>query len=178
MESTSSTLASIDGLSAKEYFLIAACSLLLGLAYAVSVFLYVHVKRYKARASNGGQDGTDGVQRKSDYQPNEEVTFGNGFNRSGYDRSSGSMTGGTGGAGGGLPSDRHKNLNRNMSLNGLGNEEQGVIKSNPLLKHYPNLSDNSGFISDMSNSNSDCGEEHISAHELLKNVSALQKKIK
>lgn len=63
-----------------------------------------------------------------------------------------------------------------MSLNGLGNEEQGVIKSNPLLKHYPNLSDNSGFISDMSNSNSDCGEEHISAHELLKNVSALQKK--
>lgn len=169
-------MASIDGLSAKEYFLIAACSLLLGLAYAVSVFLYVHVKRYKARASNGGQDGVDGAQRKSDYQQNDEVTFGNGFNRSGYDRSSGSMTGGNGGAGGGLPSDRHKNLNRNMSLNGLGNEEQGVIKNNPLLKHYPNLSDNSGFISDMSNSNSDCGEEHISAHELLKNVSTLLKK--
>lgn len=178
LESTPSTLASIDGLSAKEYFLIAACSILLALAYAVSVFLYIHVKRYKARASNGGQDGTDGAQRKSDYQQNDEVTFGNGFNRSGYDRSSGSMTGGNGGAGGGggLPSDRHKNLNRNMSLNGLGNEEQGVIKSNPLLKHYPNLSDNSGFISDLSNSNSDCGEEHISAHELLKNVSALQMK--
>lgn len=174
LESTSSTLASIDGLSAKEYFLIAACSLLLGLAYVVSVFLYIHVKRYKARTSNGGQDGNDGMQRKSDYQQNDEVTFGNGFNRSSYDRSSGSMTGGNGGGGGGLPSDRHKNLNRNMSLNGLGNEEQGVIKNNPLLKHYPNLSDNSGFISDMSNSNSDCGEEHISAHELLKNVSAFE----
>lgn len=140
----------------------------------VSVFLYIHVKRYKARTSNGGQDGNDGVQRKSDYQQNDEVTFGNGFNRSTYDRSSGSMTGGGGGGVGGLPSDRHKNLNRNMSLNGLGNEEQGVIKNNPLLKHYPNLSDNSGFISDMSNSNSDCGEEHISAHELLKNVSVIE----
>lgn len=142
----------------------------------VSVFLYIHVKRYKARATNGGQDDIDGMQRKSDYQQNDEVTFGNGFNRSSYDRSSGSMTGGGSGGvgGGGLPSDRHKSSNRNISLNGLGNEEQGVIKNNPLLKHYPNLSDNSGFISDMSNSNSDCGEEHISAHEMLKNVSVIR----
>lgn len=162
-ESTSSTLASMDGLSAKEYILIAVCSLILGLIYVASVFLYIHVKRYKARISNNGLDN-DGLQRKSDYQQNDEVTFGNGFNRSSYDRSSGSMNGA------GLP-DRHKNLNRNMSLNGLGNEEQGVIKSNPLLKHYPNLSDNSGFISDMSNSNSEHGDEHISTHDILKNVS-------
>ncbi|XP_031618279.1 uncharacterized protein LOC116337664 [Contarinia nasturtii] len=161
-ESTSSTLASIDGLSAKEYILIAICSLILGLIYVASVFLYIHVKRYKTRTSNNDNDN-DGPQRKSEYQQNDEVTFGNGFNRSTYDRSSGSITGG-------IMPDRHKNLNRNMSLNGLGNEEQGVIKSNPLLKHYPNFSDNSGFISDMSNSNSECGEEHISSHELLKNM--------
>lgn len=162
-ESTSSTLASMDGLSAKEYILIAVCSLILGLIYVASVFLYIHVKRYKARVSTNGNDN-DGLQRKSEYQQNDEVTFGNGFNRSSYDRSSGSITGG------GLP-ERHKNLNRNISLNGLGNEEQGVIKNNPLLKHYPNLSDNSGFISDMSNSNSECGEDHITAHDILKNVS-------
>lgn len=162
-ESTSSTLASIDGLSAKEYILIAVCSLILGLIYVASVYLYIHFKRYKNRTS-GNDNEDDGPQRKSEYQQNDEVTFGNGFNRSSYDRSSGSITGAV------LP-DRHKNLNRNMSLNGLGNEEQGVIKSNPLLKHYPNLGDNSGFISDISNSNSECGEEHISTHELLKNVS-------
>lgn len=161
-ESTSSTLASIDGLSAKEYILIAICSLILGLIYVASVFLYIHVKRYKTRTSNNENDN-ERPQRKSEYQQNDEVTFGNGFNRSTYDRSSGSITGG-------MP-DRHKNLNRNMSLNGLGSEEQGVIKNNPLLKHYPNFNDNSGFISDMSNSNSECGEEHISAHEMLKNVS-------
>lgn len=162
-ESTSSTLATMDGLSAKEYILIAVCSLILGLIYVASVFLYIHVKRYKTRNS-GNDNDSNGPQRKSDYQPNDEVTFGNGFNRSSYDRSSGhSMTGAV------LP-DRHKNLNRNMSLNGLGNEEQGIVKSNPLLKHYPNLSDNSGFVSDMSNSNSECGDEHISAHEILKNV--------
>lgn len=164
-ESTSSTLTSIDGLSAKEYILIAVCSLILGLIYVASVFLYIHVKRYKTRTS-GNDNGTETVQRKSDYQPNDEVTFGNGFNRSSYDRSSGSITGGA-------LNERHNNLSRNMSLNGLGNEEQGVIKSNPLLKHYPNLSDNSGFASDMSNSNSECGEERVSSHELMKNVSFL-----
>lgn len=162
----------IDGLSTKDYILIAVCSLILGLIYVVSVFLYIHIKRYK-RAS-GNANGDDSAQRKSDYQPNDEVTFGNGFSRSSYDRSSGSMVGGSigGGASVGGIGDRHKNLNRNMSLNGLGNEEQGIIKSNPLLKHYPNLSDNSGFISDMSNSNSDCGDDRIAAHELAKSVSA------
>lgn len=162
-ESTSSTLPTIDGLTAKDYILIAVCSLILGLIYVASVFLYIHVKRYKMR-SNGNSNGDDVLQRKSDYQQNDEVTFGNGFSRSSYDRSSGSMIGG-----GGIV-DRHKNMNRNLALNGLGNEE-GIIKSNPLLKHYPNLSDNSGFISDMSNSNSDCGEDRINAHELAKNVS-------
>lgn len=157
----------MDGLSAKEYILIAICSLILGLIYVASVFLYIHVKRYKTRANGNGNDN-DATQRKSDYQPNDEVTFGNGFTRSSYDRSSGSINGG------GL-SDRHKNLNRNMSLNGLGNEEQGIIKSNPLLKHYPNLSDNSGFISDMSNSASDCGEDRVSSHDILKSVSLTTK---
>lgn len=169
-ESTSSTLASIDGLSAKEYILIAVCSLILGLIYVASVFLYIHVKRYKTRNS-GNDNDSEGPQRKSDYQQNDEVTFGSGFNRSSYDRSSGSITGAV------LP-DRHKNLNRNMSLNGLGNEEQGIIKSNPLLKHYPNLSDNSGFVSDMSNSNSECGDDHMSTHELFKNVRNSKKLIK
>lgn len=162
-ESTSSTLPTIDGLTIKDYVLIAVCSLIAGLIYVASVFHCV--KRYKTR-SNGNPNGDDVLQRKSDYQQNDEVTFGNGFNRSSYDRSSGSMVGGGGGIG-----DRHKNLNRNMALNGLGVEEQGIIKNNPLLKHYPNLSDNSGFISDMSNSNSECGEDRINAHDLAKSVS-------
>lgn len=162
-ESTTTTLSSIDGLSAKEYILIAICSLILGLIYVASVFLYIHVKRYKTRA-NANSNENETPQRKSDYQQNDEVTFGNGFTRSGYDRTSGSMNGG------GL-SDRHGNLNRNMSLNGLGNEEQGVIKSNPLLKHYPNLSDNSGFISEMSNSTLDCEDGRVNSHEVFKSVS-------
>lgn len=52
--------------------------------------------------------------------------------------------------------------------NGLSGEELGIVKNNPLLKHYPNLNDNSGFISDMSNSNSE--DEHILNAEIIKNV--------
>lgn len=153
----------MDGLSAKEYILIAICSLILGLIYVASVFLYIHVKRYKTRANCNGNDN-ETPQRKSDYQQNDEVTFGNGIIRSGYDRSSGSINGGD-------LSDRHGNLNRNMSLNCLGSEEHGVIKSNPLLKHYPNLSDNCGFISDMSGSALDCADDRVTSHEVFKSVS-------
>lgn len=162
-ESTANTLTSIDGLSAKEYILIAICSLILGLIYVASVFFYIHIKRHKTRVIGDANDN-ETPQRKSDYQQNDEVTFGNGFSRSGYDRSSGSMNGG------GL-SECHGNLNRSMSLNGLGNEEHGVIKSNPLLKHYPNLSDNSGFISDMSNSALDCADDRVNSRDVFKGVS-------
>lgn len=160
-EATLSSITSIEGLTAKEYIAIAVCSLILGLIYVASVFLYIHVKRYKSRMSNAG-NATENVAGKSDFPPNDEVTFGNGFNRGNYDRSSSSANG---------LADRHKNSNRNLLLNGLGNEEHGVVKSNPLLNHYPNLSDNSGFVSDMSNSNSECDDERAISHEMLKNVS-------
>lgn len=153
----------MDGLSTKEYILIILGILILSLIYVASVFLYIHVKRYKLQENGNGNDNKT-PQQKSDYQQNDEVTFCNGFTRSGYDRSSGSMNGGG-------PSDRHGNLNRNMSLNNLVNEEQGVIKSNPLLKHYPNLSDNSGFISEMSNSALDCADNRVNNHGVFKSVS-------
>lgn len=134
------------------------------------MFLYIHVKRYKNRNSNGSNEATDSSP-KTDFPSNDQVTFGNGFTNNGnYSRTSQSTNGTNGGNG---VNDRHKNLgSRNMSLNGLSGEEMGIVKNNPLLKHYPNLSDNSGFTSDMSNSNSnsECDDERAINHEIMKNV--------
>jgi len=41
-------------------------------------------------------------------------------------------------------------------------EDMGIVKNNPLLQHFPQLSErehNSGFASDISNSNSECEME-------------------
>lgn len=166
-EATLSSIVSNEGLTAKEYILIAVCSLILGLIYVASVFLYIHVKRYKSRLTSiirdAENDGGNGAGKTSEYGQNDQVKYGQGFGRNGnYNRSISSTNG----------MERMSGSTRKMSLNGLGNEEQGVVKSNPLLKHYPNLSDNSGFTSDMSNSNSECDDERAISHEIIsKNVS-------
>lgn len=168
-EATLSSIVSTEGLTAKEYILIAVCSLFLGLIYVASVFLYIHVKRYKSRLSTIGLDaennGGNAPGKASEYGQNDQVKYGQGFSRSGNYNRSISLTNDIG-------EHRMSGSARKMSLNGLGNEEQGVVKSNPLLKHYPNLSDNSGFTSDMSNSNSECDDDRAISHEIIsKNVS-------
>lgn len=168
-EATLSSIVSADGLTAKEYILIAVCSLILGLIYVASVFLYIHVKRYKSRLPPIGQDadteGGHAAGKTSEYGQNDQVKYGQGFGRYGNHNRSITSTHGIG-------ERRMSGSSRKMTLNELGNEEQGVVKSNPLLKHYPNLSDNSGFTSDMSNSNSECDDERAISHEIIsKNVS-------
>lgn len=170
-EATLSSIVSTEGLTAKEYILIAVCSLILGLIYVASVFLYIHVKRYKNRLSTLGQDaeadGGNAAGKTSEYGQNDQVKYGQGFSRSGnYNRSISSTNG--------MGEGRVSGSSRKMSLKGLGDEEPGLVKSNPLLKHYPNLSDNSGFTTDMSNSNSECDDERAMNHEIMsKNVSFL-----
>lgn len=138
-------------LTTKEYILIATASLCLGLIYIASVFLYLHIKKRKSqnRDSTGKDEYT--------YQQNDQVTFGAGISRSvfgGQSRSSilsRSLNG----------SQRGPGTATGPGLN-MHTEEIGIIKSNPLLKHYPNLqmaSDNSGFVSDTSNSNSEFDDD-------------------
>lgn len=146
-------------LTTKEYIVIGISSLCLGLIYIASVFLYLHIKKRKARASDGSQNAKDDYT----YHQNDQVTFGAGIScgmfggqsRSSLLNLSSTMNG----------SQRRTN---SSVVGGGGNglnlhhvEEMGVIKSNPLLKHYPNLaaSDNSGFVSDNSNSNSEFDDD-------------------
>lgn len=151
-QTTASTVTA--GLSTKEYIAIAICSLLLGLIYVASVFLYLHVKKRKSRATAEAAALANVAPVK-----NDQVTFGAGFSRSGSVSTYGSQihTGGSlmSGAGG----SRRSSIRLQQSAASGSVEEMGIIKNNPLLKHYPNLSDNSGFTSDLSNSNSECDDE-------------------
>ncbi|XP_058066199.1 uncharacterized protein LOC131215820 [Anopheles bellator] len=147
-----------SGLSTKEYVVIAVCSLCLGLIYIASVFLYIHVKKRKNRS--GSEDDPDHGMKNdySTYQQNDQVTFGVGMGTTvspfgGQARASFIGRNALGGSQrqsgpGGGPGGPH----RGLTNVGLHAEEIGIVKSNPLLKHFPNLSDNSGFISDNSNS--------------------------
>lgn len=128
--------------------------MLLGLIYVASVFLYLHVKKRKSRATAEAAALANVATVK-----NDQVTFGAGFSRSGSVSTFSSQihTGGSmmsGGAG-----SRRSSIRLQQSAAPGSVEEMGIIKNNPLLKHYPNLSDNSGFTSDLSNSNSECDDE-------------------
>ncbi|KFB43234.1 AGAP007099-PA-like protein [Anopheles sinensis] len=145
-----------SGLSTKEYIVIAVCSLCLGLIYIASVFLYIHMKKRKNRA--GSDDDASAMKNDySTYQQNDQVTFGVGMGAAvspfgGQARASfigRNALGGSQRQVGGPTVGGHRGLGNNV---GLHAEEMGIVKSNPLLKHFPNLSDNSGFISDNSNS--------------------------
>ncbi|XP_049292345.1 uncharacterized protein LOC125768558 [Anopheles funestus] len=144
-----------SGLSTKEYIVIAVCSLCLGLIYIASVFLYIHMKKRKSRS--GSNDDGNGLKNDySTYQQNDQVTFGVGMGAAvspfgGQARASfigRNALGGSQRQGGGPTVGPH----RGLTSVGLHAEEMGIVKNNPLLKHFPNLSDNSGFISDNSNS--------------------------
>ncbi|XP_053674439.1 uncharacterized protein LOC128724743 [Anopheles nili] len=145
-----------SGLSTKEYIVIAVCSLCLGLIYIASVFLYIHMKKRKSR-SGSNDDGSGLKNDYSTYQQNDQVTFGVGMGAAvspfgGQARASfigRNALGGSQRQGGGPAVGPHRGLVGGV---GLHAEEMGIVKSNPLLKHFPNLSDNSGFISDNSNS--------------------------
>lgn len=148
-------------LTTKEYIVIGISSLCLGLIYIASVFLYLHIKKRKARASDGSHNAKDDYT----YHQNDQVTFGAGIScgmfggqsRSSLLNLSSTING----------SQRRGGVANNSVVGGNGlslhTEEMGVIKSNPLLKHYPSLanaaSDNSGFVSDNSNSNSEFDDD-------------------
>lgn len=150
---------SSTGITTKEYLIIGASSLVLGLIYVASVFLYLRLKKYKNRRSSDGNTMSHSVP-KNESSNIDSSGFGNGYH-SNYNRSSQSASG----------KDRHSGSGRGLPLNGLVGEDVGIVKNNPLLKHYPHLNDNGGMSSDMSNSNSECDDECAISNEVLKNVS-------
>lgn len=99
---------------------------------------------------------------------NDQVTFGPGYKRNDSITGFGTNRSGLGSE---RTSGRQQNGHRGMpeTLNG---EEIGIVKNNPLLRHYPSLSDNSGFTSDMSNSNSECDDDRLVDATFMKNVSS------
>lgn len=100
------------------------------------------------------------------YPKNDQVTFGTPFNRSGSVYSVTSIATTT--------NDGKRSRNSVGNVLGCGHlkEEMGIIKNNPLLQQFPNLSDHhSGFSSDISNSNSECEMEGSGFHDKLKQVS-------
>lgn len=101
---------------------------------------------------------------KNDPSINDSNVFGNGFHGNNYNRTSQSISGGK---------DRHGGSGRGLPLNGLVGDDVGIVKNNPLLKHYPHLNDNVGLSSDISNSNSECDDECAISNEVHKNVSYL-----
>ncbi|XP_016979484.1 uncharacterized protein LOC108044840 [Drosophila rhopaloa] len=153
----STTLASTsDGMTMREYVVIGICSLLLGLIYVASVFLYLYMKKRKRHSS---RHSLDNLTNDINYPKNDQVTYGAPFSRVGSIYSSNSM-----GLGNGNES------NTRTSIGSL-KEDMGIVKNNPLLQHFPQLSErehNSGFASDISNSNSECEmEEKIKTSVLV-----------
>ncbi|XP_055920764.1 uncharacterized protein LOC129952276 [Eupeodes corollae] len=151
-EATSTLASTSDGMSTKEYIVIGVCSLLLGLIYVSSVFLYLHMKKRKTQAQELRSSLND-LANEINYPKNDQVTFGAPFHRNGSVYSAASL------------SPEHR-------LNGGHiKEEMGIVKNNPLLQHFPNLSDHhSGFTSDISNSNSECEDVHDKIKQMQASV--------
>ncbi|KAH8371401.1 hypothetical protein KR093_007197, partial [Drosophila rubida] len=147
----STTLASTsDGMTMREYVVIGICSLLLGLIYVASVFLYLFMKKRKRSGRHNSRHSLDNIGNEINYPKNDQVTFGAPFSRVGSIYSANSM-----GLGGGADAGTRASM---ASLK----EDMGIVKNNPLLQHFPQLGErehNSGFASDISNSNSECEME-------------------
>ncbi|XP_059225538.1 uncharacterized protein LOC106086659 [Stomoxys calcitrans] len=142
-EATATLASTSDGMSTKEYIVIGVCSLLLGLIYVSSVFLYLHMKKRKGRDQPRMRNSLDDLTNEINYPKNDQVTFGAPFTRSGSLYSVGSLA-------------TTNEPRSRASLSSL-KEEMGIVKNNPLLQHFPQLSDHhSGFTSDISNSASEC----------------------
>ncbi|KAH8372910.1 hypothetical protein KR009_007886 [Drosophila setifemur] len=153
----STTLASTsDGMTMREYVVIGICSLLLGLIYVASVFLYLYMKKRKRHNS---RHSLDNLANEINYPKNDQVTYGAPFSRVGSIYSANSMGLGNG-----------NDSNTRTSIGSL-KDDMGIVKNNPLLQHFPQLGDrelNSGFASDISNSNSECEmEEKIKTSALV-----------
>lgn len=129
----------------KEYIVIGVCSLILGLIYVASVFLYIHMKKKKinTKPENSKQRGDNSSSAELGFSKNDQVTFGTGFVRNDSAYSLSNLV---------------EQSGSRRSSSGI-KEEMGVVKSNPLLKHFPNLNEHNGFSSDLSNSNSECEEK-------------------
>lgn len=112
------------------------------------MFLYIHVKKRKSA------NARENIKEDFNYPQNDQVTFGAGISRNNaFNGQARSSLIGRNAING---SQRQPTRNMNASLNvNLHSDEMGIIKSNPLLKHYPNLHDSSGFTSDASNSMSE-----------------------
>lgn len=141
--SSSSATEGSEGLTTREYIAIGICSLLLGLIYVASVLLYLHMKKRKRNGSApGGNSNTldsakSGGHENGAYK-NDQVAYGQGFMRTGggssiYGSKSGSSIAGRSQRNGG-------GSMRSLSA-ATPREEMGIIKSNPLLKHFPNLNE-------------------------------------
>lgn len=126
---------------------------MLGLIYVASVLLYLHMKKRKRNhgASGGHSNNTlesakSGDDDEGDTSPykNDQVAFGQGFMRmSGGGGGGSSIYGSKSGSSiGGRNSLRNGGSMRSLSAS-TPREEMGIIKSNPLLKHFPNLHDSS-----------------------------------
>ena len=140
-------------MTTKEYIVIAICSLCLGLIYIASVFLYIHVKKNKQNLPQDDEDNT-----LKDYNGSQEVTFGAGISATSLNPNNIFMD----------QSRSNSNLRGNLrgsSYRSGGSsgpmDEINVVKKNPLLKHFSNLSDNSGFMSDTSNSTLDFDDDNM-----------------
>lgn len=149
----STTLASTsDGMTMREYVVIGICSLLLGLIYVASVFLYLYMKKRKSRGRHNSRHSLDNLANEINYPKNDQVTYGAPFSRVGSIYSANSM---------GLGSVNGNEAGTRASMASL-KDDLGIVKNNPLLQHFPQLGErehNSGFVSDISNSNSECEME-------------------
>ncbi|KAH8261598.1 hypothetical protein KR044_012106, partial [Drosophila immigrans] len=147
----STTLASTsDGMTMREYVVIGICSLLLGLIYVASVFLYLFMKKRKRSGRHNSRHSLDNSGNEINYPKNDQVTFGAPFSRVGSIYSANSMGLGSG-----------NDAATRASMASL-KDDMGIVKNNPLLQHFPQLGErehNSGFASDISNSNSECEME-------------------
>lgn len=115
----------------------------------------------KRKRGSGDDDDVNTIKNEySSYQQNDQVTFGVGLSsqvnpfttqpqNSFIGRGESQRQSGTSG---------HRGITTALNV-GLHAEEMGIVKNNPLLKHFPNLSDNSSFISDNSNSVSEFEDE-------------------
>lgn len=126
--------------------------------------MYLHVKKRKRSGASGDRSNTsdkedvEGIDNNA-YK-NDQVAFGQGFMRMGGggggssiygSKSNSSLTG-------------RNSQNRNGSMRSLSastpREEMGIIKSNPLLKHFPNLNDSDVEMANNS-SNNELDEESV-----------------
>ncbi|CAH2089507.1 unnamed protein product [Euphydryas editha] len=111
-----------SGLTVTEYIVIGISSLLLGLIYVASVFLYLHIKRRrKAAAKNNNLQKLKASKNKDGASLTEHDII-------------------------------RINNERVQILPGVMNQDEGVIKNNPLLTVGRQFHDNKGFSSDFSDS--------------------------